>query len=88
MELSASAPAALSAAGAELGPGAVFGLLGFLDGAPRGVRAVARDAVETIMLDRAMFDRLAAWHPRIALIILQDVAETAALRLRQFDMLL
>lgn len=88
LKLQASNPGAFESASVELGPGSVFGLLSFLDGKPRGARAVAQTSIETIMLEKAMFERLAAWHPRIALVILQDLAETAALRLRQFDTLL
>lgn len=88
VELLAAVPGAVTGGRTELGPGSVFGLLGFLDSRPRGISAVALTDIETIMLERAMFDRLSAWHPRIALVILQDVAEAVAVRLRQFDALL
>ena len=88
VELTMDNPGAFSGRKVEFGPGSVFGLLGFFDGQTRGVRAVARGPVETLMLDRAMLERLAAWHPRIAMIILQDLGETIAQKLRQYDPLI
>lgn len=41
-----------------IGPGGFFGELALLDGAPRSATATAVDAVETLVLRRAAFDRL------------------------------
>ena len=88
VELVASNPASFNHQKTEISPGSVFGILTFLDGHARSVRAVAHGAVETLMLEKTMFDRLAAWHPRIAITILSDLAETVALKLRQHDVML
>lgn len=88
VELTMDNPGAFNGRKVEIGPGSVFGILSFFDGQTRGVKAVARGPVETLMLDKAMLERLAAWHPRIAMIILQDVAEVIAQKLRQHDPLI
>ena len=88
VELVASNPASFHNQKTEISPGSVFGILTFLDGHTRSVRAVAHGAVETLMLEKTMFERLAAWHPRIAITILSDLAETVALKLRQHDVML
>lgn len=88
VELVASNPASFHSQKIEISPGSVFGILTFLDGHARSVSAVAHGAVETLMLEKTMFERLAAWHPRIAITILNDLAETVASRLRQHDVML
>jgi CRP-like cAMP-binding protein len=64
------------------GEGELIGMVGFLDGAPSPVQAVAVGEVELLRLDRTGFDRLAAWQPRIALMLLRDLGAQIAARLR------
>lgn len=50
----------------NMGPGTVFGELAFFDGGPRSATRWANDDVDLLHLPLAAFERLAAWHPRIA----------------------
>ncbi|MDE2369029.1 MAG: cyclic nucleotide-binding domain-containing protein [Burkholderiales bacterium] len=70
---------------AELGPGSVFGEIAFFDGAPRSASLWAVDAVELLVLPMSAFDKLAAWHPRIARELLLDLGRVLATRLRQAE---
>ncbi|CAD5369878.1 Cyclic nucleotide-binding domain-containing protein [Rubrivivax sp. A210] len=67
------------------GEGEVFGLLSFLDGAPSDVtvRAGAEAPVELLRLTPEQLQQLAAWQPRIAVLLLRDLAAHVAARLRQ-----
>lgn len=69
-------------AGALRGEGAIFGLLGFLDGAPSPMRICARGSTEVLLLTREALLQLAAWQPRIAVALLRDAGATVASRLR------
>ncbi|MBU6259378.1 MAG: cyclic nucleotide-binding domain-containing protein [Burkholderiales bacterium] len=73
------------AATAELGPGAVFGEVAFFDGAPRSASLWAVDAVELLVLPMSAFDKLAAWHPRVARELLLDLGRVLATRLRRAE---
>jgi CRP/FNR family cyclic AMP-dependent transcriptional regulator len=70
----------LSSEGAEdaiiatLGPGMFFGELALLDGAARSASAIAVEPSETLVLDRAAFDRLMDTQPRFRRAILAAVA--------------
>jgi len=81
----ASVPAPGSPAGAsELREeGDVFGMLGFLDGAPATVRVRARGSTEVLLLTREALLQLAAWQPRIALALMRDLGAAVAQRLRR-----
>lgn len=63
--------------------GDVFGMLGFLDGAPGTVRVRARGSAEVLLLTREALLQLAAWQPRIAVALLRDVGAAVATRLRR-----
>lgn len=63
--------------------GDVFGMLGFLDGAPATVRVRARGSAEVLLLTREALLQLAAWQPRIAVALLRDLGATVASRLRR-----
>jgi len=63
--------------------GDVFGMLGFLDGAPATVRVRARGRTEVLLLSREALLQLAAWQPRIAVALLRDVGAAVATRLRR-----
>ena len=71
----------LETAGGEVGPGGVFGELGFLDGAgsPVTVRALDEATVLRLTLDR--FEILAGKDPALARRLLFDLARVLALRL-------
>lgn len=68
-----------------MGPGTVFGELAFFDGGPRSATLWADDAVELLCLPFAAFERLAAWHPRIARILLLDLGRVLSQRLRRAE---
>ncbi len=63
--------------------GDVFGMLGFLDGAPATVRVRARGSAEVLLLTRESLLQLAAWQPRIAVALLRDLGAAVAMRLRR-----
>jgi CRP-like cAMP-binding protein len=75
-----------TAAGArsQRGEGEVFGLLSFLDGAPSDVtvRASTDAPVELLRITPENLQQLAAWQPRIAVLLLRDLGAHAAARLR------
>lgn len=63
--------------------GDVFGMLGFLDGAPATVSVRARGSTEVLLLTREGLLQLAAWQPRIAVALLRDLGAAVAMRLRR-----
>jgi CRP-like cAMP-binding protein len=90
VEVGPAASSATGAAGAAPAPrpemrgeGDVFGMLGFLDGAPGTVRVRARGSAEVLLLTREALLQLAAWQPRIAVALLRDVGAVVATRLRR-----
>lgn len=70
---------------APMGPGSVFGELAFFDGKPRSATLWADDAVDLLCLPFAAFERLSAWHPRIARELLLDLGRVLSLRLRRAE---
>jgi|CXWL01.1.fsa_nt_gi CRP-like cAMP-binding protein len=68
-----------------MGPGAVFGELAFFDAGARSATLWAVDPVELLVLSFAAFERLAAWHPRIARELLLDLGRVISLRLRRAE---
>ena len=69
----------------KMGPGTVFGELAFFDGGPRSATLWADDAVDLLHLPLAAFERLAAWHPRIARELLLDLGRVLGQRLRRAE---
>jgi CRP-like cAMP-binding protein len=69
----------------RLGPGAVFGELGFFDGEPRSASLWADDDVELLVMSLAGFDRMAVWHPRLARELLMDLGRVLSQRLRRAE---
>ncbi|MBP6899492.1 MAG: cyclic nucleotide-binding domain-containing protein [Burkholderiaceae bacterium] len=69
------------------GEGELLGLLSFLDGAPSAARAcVSVDGpAELLLLTPDALQQLAAWQPRIALMLLRDLGAHAAARLRRLQ---
>jgi CRP-like cAMP-binding protein len=69
------------------GEGEVFGILGFLDGAPSGFTASVGTAgpAELLMLTPEALLQLAAWQPRIAVALLRDLGAHVAARLRRLQ---
>ena len=63
--------------------GDVFGMLGFLDGAPATMRVRARGSTEVLLLTPEALLQLAAWQPRIAVALLRDLGAAVASRLRR-----
>ncbi len=78
-----------TAGGARLqrGEGEVFGLLSFLDGSPSEVtvRASADAPVELLRVTPENLQQLAAWQPRIAVLLLRDLGAHVATRLRRLQ---
>jgi CRP/FNR family cyclic AMP-dependent transcriptional regulator len=68
---------------ALFGMGDYFGELALLDGQPRSASAIAIETTETLALQRADFLRAVQRYPRIAISIMQVLAQ----RLRQTDVL-
>src|SRR5262249_53375412 len=66
----------------EIRQGAVFGEIGFFDGAPRTATVRGRTDGTAIRVTRKNFENLAAWHPLIARRILYDLGRILALQLR------
>ena len=84
VEVSVPAPAGSAAPKPELREeGDVFGMLGFLDGAPATVRVRARGSAEVLLLTPEALLQLAAWQPRIAVALLRDLGAAVASRLRR-----
>jgi CRP/FNR family cyclic AMP-dependent transcriptional regulator len=69
----------------KMGPGTVFGELAFFDGGPRSATLWADDTVELLHLPLAAFERLAAWHPRVARELLLDLGRVLSQRLRRAE---
>ncbi len=69
------------------GEGEVFGLLSFLDGEPSAVtvRASADAPVELLRITPENLQQLAAWQPRIAVLLLRDLGAHVAARLRRLQ---
>ena len=73
---------------AELrGEGEVVGLLSFLDGAPSAARIAVSAAgpAELLRLTPEALQQLAAWKPRIAVLLLRDLGALVATRLRRLQ---
>lgn len=70
---------------APMGPGTVFGELAFFDDQPRSATLWADDALDLLCLPFAAFERLAAWHPRIARELLLDLGRVLSRRLRRAE---
>jgi len=84
VEVAAASPPGAAPAKPELREeGDVFGMLGFLDGAPATVRVRARGSAEVLLLTREALLQLAAWQPRIAVALLRDLGAAVAMRLRR-----
>ncbi|MCB1489772.1 MAG: Crp/Fnr family transcriptional regulator [Bauldia sp.] len=58
----------------RIGPGEIFGEIGMIDRGRRSASAVAVEATEIHVIDRAAFDRLVREHPDFALAIMRDLA--------------
>lgn len=69
----------------RMGPGAVFGELGFFDGVPRSASLWAEDDVELLVMSQAGFERMAVWHPRLARGLLMDLGRVISTRLRRAE---
>ncbi|GAA4249127.1 hypothetical protein GCM10022255_031830 [Dactylosporangium darangshiense] len=65
----------------EVGPGGVFGELGFLDGAPSPATVRALDDATVLRLSLDRFEVLAGKDPALARRLLFDLARVLALRL-------
>ena len=76
--LTEQAPGSFLTINRRLEPGSAFGLLSFFDRRANVMRATAIGAVETLVLTDAMLERLAVWEPRVAMIVVRDLASVVA----------
>lgn len=58
----------------DIGPGAIFGELSAIDGAPRSASVEAAEAMQVLVMPRAAFRELAAARPGFALALLEHLA--------------
>jgi CRP-like cAMP-binding protein len=65
----------------EIGPGAYFGEMALLDGAPRSATVVAKSETICLMLDRKRFEKVLKDEPAVAYALLRTLAS----RLRELD---
>ncbi|MGO9742843.1 MAG: cyclic nucleotide-binding domain-containing protein [Roseiarcus sp.] len=70
---------------ATLENGDVFGYESFFAESAAGASVVAASAVEVLMLSPEAFEQLAAWRPRVAILILRDLAADLAGRLAAYE---
>ncbi len=64
-------------------PGMTFGEMGFLDGSPRSADIVATTPVTARVMDRALFARLEAERPRVAIRLLEGMSRQLSANLRR-----
>jgi CRP/FNR family transcriptional regulator, cyclic AMP receptor protein len=69
----------------SVGAGNVIGEVAFFDGRPRSADVRARSDCTLFSLSRDRFDILAAQEPRLARLLLLDLARTLAARLRRAE---
>lgn len=71
----------------QRGEGDVLGLMSFLDGAPSAVsaRVAGPEPAELLRLTPEALQQLAAWQPRVALLLLRDMGAQVAARLRRLS---
>ncbi|MBT3787022.1 MAG: cyclic nucleotide-binding domain-containing protein [Alphaproteobacteria bacterium] len=62
--------------------GSVFGEIAFFDGQPRSATILSRVSGSAMKISRENFNKLSQTHPKIANLILFDLARILALRLR------
>lgn len=68
-----------------LGPGDLFGEVGFFDGLPRTADVVALEEAEALVLTQAAFQRLRLVHPRLAVRFVLDLGRVLGERFRASD---
>jgi CRP-like cAMP-binding protein len=71
----------------QRGEGEVLGLMSFLDGAPSAVsaRVAGSEPAELLRLTPEALQQLAAWQPRVALLLWRDMGAQMAARLRRLS---
>ncbi len=71
----------------QRGEGEVLGLMSFLDGAPSAVsaRVAGPEPAELLRLTPDALQQLAAWQPRVALLLWRDMGAQVAARLRRLS---
>jgi CRP/FNR family transcriptional regulator/CRP/FNR family cyclic AMP-dependent transcriptional regulator len=72
----------------EFGEGEVFGAASFLDGRPRAASAIASGPVDVLRLSPDNFEQLAAWYPRIALVLMRELGASLSAKLRRHRLVL
>lgn len=69
----------------ELGAGDIFGMFGFIDGAPAGADAMALEDTEAIEIDNATFSKYLDIHHDVGYQITKNLLEKMVARLRKAD---
>ncbi len=59
----------------SVGPGGIFGEMALIDGGPRSAAALAAEATEVAVIDKAAFHALVREEPAFALAIMRLLAE-------------
>lgn len=72
----------------QIEAGEIFGEQSFMDGLPRSGTVRAVNAGDVKILDWRTFEQLAVQEPRLARDILEDIARTLSMKLRQTNRLL
>jgi CRP-like cAMP-binding protein len=67
---------------ATIQEGSVFGEIAFFDDAPRSATIRARKRGSAVRISRENFENLAAWEPKIARRMLDELGQVLAMRLR------
>jgi hypothetical protein len=67
---------------AQLGDGKIFGEVAFLDGAPRAAFAVASQPSILLVMKRAAFSDLVRREPALGMIVMRNLAQDLAIKLR------
>ena len=67
---------------AQLGDGKIFGEVAFLDGAPRAAFAVASQPSILLVMKRAAFSDLVRREPTLGMIVMRNLAQDLAIKLR------
>lgn len=68
---------------ATLRAGRTYGEMSLIDSQPRSAKAIAKEASELLIINRAMFEKLSEDYPKLALLILMKIAYFLSQNLRK-----
>lgn len=87
VRITGSRPGGLDSEIEVLSDNAVFGIQSFLDHRPSAATATAVTATEILTFTPSTFSQFAAWHPRVAIALISDLAANLAARLRHHEVM-